>query len=99
MSDDGYNVSKSIFYTPIISNEVPTQRKIKHIKQHFHVIESKILPSGISEILPNRSREEKDESDFWIDKFNTELEEKDLLPKWAKRHLQKYRKGESSSED
>ena len=55
MSDDGYNVSKSIFYTPIISNEVPTQKKIKHIKQHFHVIESKILPSGISEILPKNS--------------------------------------------
>lgn len=41
----------------------------------------------ISEILPDRSLEEKDESDFWSDKFNTELEEKDLLPKWAKRHL------------
>ena len=27
------------------------------------------------------------------------MEEKDLLPKWAKRHLQKYRKGKSSSED
>ena len=59
MSDDVYNVSKSIFYTPIISNEVPTQKKIKHIKQHFHVIESKILPSGISEILPKGSLQKK----------------------------------------
>ena len=52
----------------------------------------------MKDLMPGVSLEHEELVNYWIEKFESIVEEHTILPRWAKRHYRKYHKNKDSSE-